>query len=204
MSLTQELGLLSGRAATVQADPEEQVDTLILRAQTMLGVRKARLVKPFGCKFKFKPLPPLLLPSLETDLSRPGAMLAMGGDPNAVQDQLKNVQQIHASFMAFATILGDGRGKAHGGGDSSAVRDQLQSVQQIETSELAFAAILSDRSVLTWGDAQSGGGSSAVRDQLKNVPQVQAAVNAFAAIVDGGSVVTWGYAHAGGECECLP
>ena len=30
-----------------------------------------------------------------------------GGDSSAVQDQLKNVQQIQATRLAFAAILGD-------------------------------------------------------------------------------------------------
>ena len=49
----------------------------------------------------------------------------LGGDSSAVQDQLKNVQQIQASFGAFAAILGDRSvvtwGHAVHGGDSSAV-----------------------------------------------------------------------------------
>ena len=57
-----------------------------------------------------------------------------GGDSSAVQDQLKNVQQIQAAPCAFAAILGDGSvvtwGDAGCGGDSSAVQDQLKNVQQ--------------------------------------------------------------------------
>ena len=52
------------------------------------------------------------------------------GDSSAVQDQLKNVQQIQATFWAFAAILADGSVVAWGhkayGGDSSAVQDQLK------------------------------------------------------------------------------
>ena len=48
-----------------------------------------------------------------------------GGDSSAVQDQLKNVQQVQASRGAFAAILGDGSvvtwGEVKHGGDSSAV-----------------------------------------------------------------------------------
>ena len=58
-----------------------------------------------------------------------------GGDSSAVQDQLKNVQQIQASSGAFAAILGDGSvvtwGNAKHGGDSSAVQDQLKNATQI-------------------------------------------------------------------------
>ena len=52
-----------------------------------------------------------------------------GGDSSAVQDQLKNVQQIQASTGAFAAFQGDGSivtwGGIDHGGDSSAVQDQL-------------------------------------------------------------------------------
>ena len=47
-----------------------------------------------------------------------------GDDSGSVQDQLKNVQQIHASPNGFAAILVDGSvvtwGVADTGGDSSA------------------------------------------------------------------------------------
>ena len=52
------------------------------------------------------------------------------GDSSAVQDQLKNVQQIQASRSAFAAVLGDGSvvtwGDANSGGDSSAVQAELK------------------------------------------------------------------------------
>ena len=57
-----------------------------------------------------------------------------GGDSRAVQEQLKTVQQIQASFRLFAAILIDGSvitwGDAGYDGDSSAVQDQLRDVQQ--------------------------------------------------------------------------
>ena len=88
-----------------------------------------------------------------------------GGDSSAVQDQLKNVQQIQASHQAFAAIRGDGSvvtwGLAECGGDSSAVQDQLRDVQQIQASDGAFAAVLGSGSVVTWGN-QSLGGRAAV------------------------------------------
>ena len=78
---------------------------------------------------------------------------ASGGDSSEVQDQLKNVQQIQASRMAFAAIRGDGSvvtwGVAALGGDSSEVQHQLQDVQHIQASDDAFAAILGDGSVVT-------------------------------------------------------
>ena len=62
----------------------------------------------------------------------------VGGDSSAVQDQLKDVQQIQATKTAFAAILEDGSvvtwGSAAYGGDSSAVQHQLRGVQQIQAS----------------------------------------------------------------------
>ena len=101
-----------------------------------------------------------------------------GGDSSAVRDQLKCVQQIQATGLAFAAILQNGSvvtwGDAHCGGDSSSVQHQLRGVQQIQAANQAFAAILADGSVVTWGDADSGGDSSSVQHQLKGVQQIQA------------------------------
>ena len=73
-----------------------------------------------------------LLQSWVMDLSSPGVKATCGGDSGAVQDQLRNVQQIQASCGAFAAIRGDGSvvtwGNADFGGDSSAVQDQLRDV----------------------------------------------------------------------------
>ena len=53
-----------------------------------------------------------------------------GGDSSAVQDQLRNVQQVQATQAAFAAILADGSvvtwGDPEDGGDSSAIQDQLR------------------------------------------------------------------------------
>ena len=69
-----------------------------------------------------------------------------GGDSSAVQDQLRNVQQIQATSEAFAAILADGSvvtwGSQSHGGDSSVVQDQLRNVQQVQSTRMAFAAIL--------------------------------------------------------------
>jgi hypothetical protein len=52
-----------------------------------------------------------------------------GGDSADVQDQLKDVQQVQATYGAFAAILAVGAVVAWGdplrGGDSSAVTDQF-------------------------------------------------------------------------------
>ena len=116
----------------------------------------------------------LLLPFSATDPSSPGVVLTL---VKPAVDQL-NVQQIHASGLAFAAVLDDGSvvswSHANDGGDSNAVQDQLRNVQQIQASGLAFAAILGDGSVVAWGNDRYGGDSSAVQDQLKNMQQIQA------------------------------
>ena len=88
------------------------------------------------------------------------------------------MQQIQASYVAFAAILGDGSiatwGNQGRGGDSSSVPDQLKSVQQIQFSRRgAFAAIPGNGSVITFG----GGSSSSVQDQLRNESQNPAPVD---------------------------
>ena len=77
-----------------------------------------------------------------------------GGDSSEVQDQLRSVQQVQASYHAFAAVLADGSvitwGHEEWGGDSSAVQDQLRNVQQLQATDSAFAALLADGSVVTW------------------------------------------------------
>eukprot|EP00439_Symbiodinium_sp_Y106_P008315 s7511_g1.t1 len=248
MSITVQVELFSGRATTVQANFDEAVGTLKRRAETALG----RLVDSSGGFLDAEtPIKRTRLrhgDSLNLNVSRvqvqanlaiEGSFAAIlgdasvltwgdarhGGDSSAVQDQLKNVQQIQANCHAFAAVLADGSaihatyrafaallsngsvvtwGYPDGGGDSDDVQDQLRNVQQIPASRgvvlggAAFAAILGDGSVVTWGDARHGGDSSAVQDQLKNVQQIQANCHVFAAILADGSVVTWGAAGFGG------
>ena len=100
-----------------------------------------------------------------------------GGDSSGVQDQIKGVQQVQRTILAFAAILTDGSvvtwGDKGRGGDSSKVHDQLQGLQQVQATSSAFAAILADGSVVTWGNADAGGDSSEVQEQLKGVQHVQ-------------------------------
>ena len=81
-----------------------------------------------------------------------------GGDSSGVKDQLKGVQQVHATDSAFAAILADGSvvtwGDRYFGGDSSGVKDQLKGIQQVEGTRTSFVAILADGSVVTWGSWQ--------------------------------------------------
>lgn len=59
---------------------------------------------------------------------------SFGGNSTAVQAQLRNVQKIYSTWLAFA-ILADGSvvtwGDPDDGGDSTSVRDQLTNVQQV-------------------------------------------------------------------------
>ena len=227
MSVSVEVGLLSGKTVTVTADEGELVEALKLRAQTALGVGRRRLVDSSGSIVDAcSTVAAAQLQnndSLSLHLDRPQIQSACaafaailgdgstmtwgnpdnGGDSSAVQDQLKNVLQIQANDHAFAAILADGSVVTWGhrcyGGDSSVVRDQLKNVQQIKASCGAFAAVLAQGSVVSWGDAAKGGDSSAVQDQLKNVHQIQATYYAFAAILGDGSVVTWGHRCNGGN-----
>ena len=213
MSITVDVGLLSGKTATVKAGLDEEVGALKRRAHIALGVGRGRLVGPYGSVLDACALirhtrlqngDSLTLHITRVKVQASGfafaAILgdgsvvtwgnaAFGGDSSAVQDKLKNVQQIQASAYNFAAILADGSvvtwgmNMASDGADSTAVQDQLKNVQLIQASFNAFAAILGDGSVVTWGDAACGGDSSAVQDQLNNVQQIQASGRAFAAIL---------------------
>ena len=225
-SITVHVGQLSGKGA-VQVDLDEEVATLNLRAQTALGVGNGRLVNSSGCvldacstqcstindaKLQNGDSLTLHIKRLQIQASSKsfaailgdGSVVAwgdarFGSFSSAVQDQLKNVQQIQTARFdggAFAAILCDGSvvtwGDSYNGGDSSAVQDQLKNVQQIQAFGAAFAAILVDGSVVTWGGAGAGGDRSAVEAQLKNVQQIQATRRAFAAIRSDGFVLHLG------------
>ena len=231
MSIAVQVGLLSGKTATVEAGLDEDVEVVKRRAQNALGVGRGRLLDSSGSLLDVRmPIKKtrvqngdsltLHINRVQAHASRAAvaAILgdesvatwgnrASGGDSGAVQDRLKNVRQIQATEYAFAAILGDGSvvtwGDARNGGDSTDVQGQLKNVQHIQASGRAFAAILADGSVVTWGEARYAGDSSAVQSQLKNVQQIQATVRAFAAILGDGSVVTWGDAHEGGDSSAV-
>ncbi|CAE7905046.1 HERC1 [Symbiodinium sp. KB8] len=227
MSITVEVRLLSGKTAEVKASLAEKVGLLKRRAQTALGVGRGRLLDSSGNVLDacdtVKGSGLQNYDSLTLHISRVqvlGAANAFatlfgdgsvvtsghfhnGGDSSAVQDQLRNVQQMQNTDSAFAAILGDSSvvvwGDARFGGESRAAQARLKNVQQIQASRAAFAAILGDGSVVSWGYVGGGGDSSAVQDQLKDVQQIQASGSAFAAILSDGSVVTWGNARFGGD-----
>ena len=235
MSITLHVSLLSGRTVQIETGLDADVGTFKGHAQRVLSVGKGRLVHPSGsvlheamtlgdsalCNGDILSLQlqPAMIRATRACSAAAFAVVVgdgsivtwgsarWGGDSSAVQEQLKNVQQIEASRGAFAAILADGSavtwGDVDSGGDSSEVQDQLRNVQQIQANEKAFAAILADGSVVTWGPAILGGDSSAVRDQLKNVQQIQAISKAFAAILADGSVATWHPAVGGGDSNAV-
>ena len=138
MSVTVEVRLLSGRTATIEADLDEELEALILEAQTALDVAKGRLVDSSG------------------SVLDAGALIrdtpVQNGD--SLMLQISPVQTCR-NERAFAAILGDASvvtsGVSQLGGDSSAVQSQLKNVQQIQATHAAFAAILGDGSVVSWG-----------------------------------------------------
>ena len=133
MSITVEVGLLSGRTATVKAGLDEEVDALKCRAETALGVSKGRLRNSSG--------------GLLNGYARIQEAWVQNGDSLTLQ---LNRVQVCGSKHAFAAILGDASvvtwGYALYGGDSRAVQQLLTNVQQIQASGRAFAAILGDGS----------------------------------------------------------
>ena len=210
--------LISGQRVSLEADLAASVQSWAERARRALGVGRGRLFTSSGgvldgdtqlgaAKLQTGDCLTLQVGTVRIHGSREsfaailgdGSVVtwgdaSSGGDSSAVQDQLKNLQQIQASGAAFAAILGDGSvvtwGHADFGGDSSSVQAQLKNVHQILASGSAFAAILRDGSVVTWGRTGFGDDSSFVQDQLKTVQQIQASTHAFAAILGNGFVVT--------------
>ena len=87
-----------------------------------------------------------------------------GGDTSTVADQLKDVQTLSSTDLAFAAVRANGSvvtwGDRFSGGKMDAeVKSELVNVQKIHGSSTAFAAILSNRKLVTWGDNEAGGHS---------------------------------------------
>ena len=91
MSITVEVALLSGKAATVQAGLDETCETLAQRAQIALGIGKGRLLDSSGA---------VLDGCAEIANSR-----IQHGDSLSLH---VNRVQILCTHAAFAAILGDG------------------------------------------------------------------------------------------------
>ncbi|CAE7036625.1 unnamed protein product [Symbiodinium sp. KB8] len=96
---------------------------------------------------------------------------ASGGNSDAVQHLLHDVQELFATKAAFAALRSDGSvitwGSPMYGGNSCRVEHQLQGgVARVYAAECAFAAVRTDGSLVTWGYPRYGGCCEAVRHQL--------------------------------------
>ena len=98
MPIALNVGLLRGRTVIVNADQDELVGALNLRAQTALGVGKGRLLDFFG--------------SVLDASSTVEAAKLQNGDSLTLQINRIQIQSTHASFAA---ILGDGSVVTWGG-----------------------------------------------------------------------------------------
>ncbi|OLP82233.1 hypothetical protein AK812_SmicGene37142 [Symbiodinium microadriaticum] len=93
---------------------------------------------------------------------------ASGGNSDAVQHLLHDVQELFATKAAFAALRSDGSvitwGSPMYGGNSCRVEHQLQGgVARVYAAECAFAAVRTDGSLVTWGYPRYGGCCEAVR-----------------------------------------
>ena len=115
MSIAVEVGLLSGKTATLTVGLDETVQTLSRRAQITLGAGKGRLLDSSGVV-----------------LDGSQAIINTGIQNGSLLTLHVNELKIQATHGSFAAILGDGSvvtwGSAGFGGDSSAVQGQLQDV----------------------------------------------------------------------------
>ena len=135
MPITLHVSLLSGRTVQIDTGLDVDVGAFKRRAQSALSVGKSRLVHPSGSvlneavtirdselctgdilHLQMQPI------TIRATAFRAGAFAVVlgdgsvvtwgsahfGGDSSAVQDQLKNVQLVQASWRAFAAILADG------------------------------------------------------------------------------------------------
>ena len=257
-SIFVDVHLLSGRRAAVEVDADASVESLKHRAQSALAVpSRGRLLNSSGevldgaqtvAEAMLRSGDVLTLHVNQVQLKanrksgRSSAFAALlgdrfvvtwgsadyGGNSRAVQERLRDVQQIQASHDAFAAIRSDGSVVTWGFPSlvpKQSVQEQLRDVQQIQSSlrirlaasrgvvcgsrasastSTTFAAIWSDGSVVSWGaTGLYGGASSAVQEQLRDVQQIQASDCAFAAIRSDGSVVTWGEALFGGDSSAV-
>ena len=210
MAITLEVGLLSGRTASLQLPRDRTVHELQKLAQDQFGLGIHQLCSQDG----------MVLPGSSTlegvglkDGDRVGCALRQTTVTSHSASLLASgVRWPHLSLIdgdAFAVVRPQGDvvtwGLAKSGGAcSGSVQEQLHHVLQIRASQCAFAAICIDGSVVTWGD-QTGGGyiSWLVQQHLQGVREIVASAFAFAAVCYNGTVVTWGDASYGGDSSLV-
>ena len=132
MSIRIQVTLLSGRTATVDAGADASVDEVMLQAQSILEVGRGRLVTSSGhvldgsetitkCGLRSGDVITMHVAPTQVSFSHSAGAAVLGdgsvvtwgkadfaGDSTAVQEKLKNVQQMQASHGAFAAVLADG------------------------------------------------------------------------------------------------
>ena len=120
MAITVEVGLLSGRTAAVTADVDEGVETLRLRALSLLGVSKGQLLDSSG--------------GILDGSSRIKRARVQNGDSLTV---LISKTEVCSTEYAFAAIVGDASvatwGDGDTGGRSRDVQKQLRNVKKIQS-----------------------------------------------------------------------
>ncbi|CAK9071817.1 Putative E3 ubiquitin-protein ligase HERC2 [Durusdinium trenchii] len=215
MSISIAVALLSGRSRVITAHPDSTVDDLRLQAQLSLKVGLERLVTETGVILQGKSTlrashvqsgatltahvrqSQLVSSALAFALLRSDGTVVSwgnavdGGDSSAVQDELKDVNQIQSTLHAFAAIRSDGSvvawGKMDDGGlVPSAVGAEL--VNEIQGTENCFAAIRGDGGVVTWGNGDFAPDGPTAEELLQDVQQQVPT----STIGSDGSVVTWG------------
>ena len=126
-----------------------------------------------------------------------------GGDSSEVQDQLKGVQQIQATYSAFAALVADGLvvtwGNPGYGGDSSEAQDQLKGVQQIQATGSALLRSL--QMGQSWLGAIQIMAVTSLKSKINSrvSSRFKQLRRAFAAILADVSLVTWGDPDDGGD-----
>ncbi|CAE7229205.1 unnamed protein product, partial [Symbiodinium sp. CCMP2592] len=173
--------LFSSKSVCVWASADDTVNKLRLKAQKELLVGLAGLVAPNGELLRgldtlrqsnlrsgdmvYATVRPATLASTRQSMAfalmrSDGSVVTWGpgdrgGDSSAVQDRLRDVEQIVATGVSFAAIRSDRRVVTWGaptmGGDSSKVSQQLEDVVAVRGTVHAFAAITGSGDVITWG-----------------------------------------------------
>ena len=145
MSILVDVHLLSGKRASVEVEADASLESLKQRAHRVLEVPRGRLLKSSGevlegpqtindAKLMTGDTLTLHVNQVRLNANRridrlsafaallgDGSVVARGddyngGDTSAVQEQLRDVQQIQTSEKAFAAILGDGSDRHLGEG----------------------------------------------------------------------------------------
>ncbi|HCN44753.1 MAG TPA: hypothetical protein DIT18_03045, partial [Pseudomonas sp.] len=125
-----------------------------------------------------------------------------GDLPEAIKD-LKNVEEVSATWFAFCVRLSNGKVRAWGprasGGELTPEAAAASNIVQVVGNGSAFAALCSDGSVIAWGSELMGGSTHSVADQLVDVRAIYAGHTSFTALTKSGRVVTWGWRESGGD-----